>query len=55
MTLLASLPDEFKPLITALDAVGEENITFEKVEATLLNAADRISDSKKVENAYSAR
>ena len=25
MTLLASLPEEFKPLITALDAVGEAN------------------------------
>ena len=43
MTLLASLPDEFKPLITALDAVGEEH------------DADRISDSKKVEDAYSAQ
>ena len=55
MTLLASLPDEFKPLITALDAVGEENVTFEKVKAMLLNDADRISDSKKVEDAYSAQ
>ena len=54
MTLLASLPDEFKPLITALDAVGEENVTFEKVKAILLNDADRISDSKKVEDAHSA-
>jgi hypothetical protein len=26
MTLLASLQDEFKPLITALDAVGEESV-----------------------------
>ena len=25
MTLLASLPEKFKPLITVLDAVGEEN------------------------------
>ena len=46
MTLLASLPDEFKPLITALDAVGEEHVTFEKVKAMLLNDADRISKFK---------
>eukprot|EP00794_Sanderia_malayensis_P015002 gene15002-16551_t len=32
MTLLASLPEEFKPLITALDAVGEDNLSFEKVK-----------------------
>ena len=31
MTLLASLPEEFKALITALDAVGEDNLSFEKV------------------------
>jgi hypothetical protein len=55
MTLLASLPDEFKPLITTLDAVGEEKITFEKVKAMLLNDADRITDSKKMEDAYSAQ
>ena len=54
MTLLASLPDEFKPLITALDAVGEEKVTFEKVKAMLLNDADRVSDSK-IEDAYSAQ
>ena len=39
----------------ALVAVGEENVTFEKVKAMLLNDADRISDSKKVEDAYSAQ
>ena len=55
MTLLASLLDEFKPLITALDAVGEEKVTFEKVKSMLLNDADRISDSKKIEDAYSAQ
>ena len=55
MTLLASLPDEFKPLITALDAVGEEKVTFEKVKSMLLNDADRVSDSKKIEDAYSAQ
>ena len=55
MTLLASLPVEIKPLITALDAVGEEEVTFEKVKSMLLNDADRISDSKKIEDAYSAQ
>ena len=55
MTLLASLPDEFKPLITALDAVGEDKVTFEKVKSMLLNDADRFSDSKKIEDAYSAQ
>ena len=30
MTLLATTPDELKPLLTALEAAGEENITFEK-------------------------
>jgi hypothetical protein len=29
MTLLASLPVQFKPIITALDAVGDESISFE--------------------------
>ena len=44
MTLLSSLPEEFKPLITALDAVGEDNITFEKVKGMLLNDIDRNRD-----------
>jgi hypothetical protein len=30
MTLLTSLLDEFKPLITMLDAVGEEKVTFKR-------------------------
>eukprot|EP00795_Rhopilema_esculentum_P011835 gene11835-2369_t len=30
MTLLASLPDDYMPLITALDAVGETTLSFEK-------------------------
>ena len=55
ITLLASLPDEFKPLITALDAVGEDKVTFEKVKSMLLNDADRFSDSKRIEDAYSAQ
>eukprot|EP00794_Sanderia_malayensis_P004363 gene4363-4944_t len=44
MTLLSSLPEEFKPLITALDAVGEENVNFEKVKGMLLNDIDHSSD-----------
>ena len=58
MTLLASLPEDFKPLITALDAVGEDNLSFEKVKGMLLNDADRNVDSfnaKKSEDAFSAR
>eukprot|EP00794_Sanderia_malayensis_P002818 gene2818-3255_t len=54
MTLLSSLPEEFKPLITALDAVGEDNMTFEKVKGMLLNDIDRnrdIGQSKSSENA----
>ena len=55
MTLLGSLPDQFKPLITALDAVGEDNLSFEKVKGMLLNDADRMSDTKKAEDAFSAQ
>lgn len=32
MTLLASLPKKYKPLITALDVVGETNLLYEKVK-----------------------
>ena len=53
MTVLASLPEEFKPLITALDAVGEDNLSYEKVKAMLLNDADRVNDTKKCEDAFS--
>eukprot|EP00112_Aurelia_sp_Birch-Aquarium-sp1_P017253 Seg3981.3 transcript_id=Seg3981.3/GoldUCD/mRNA.D3Y31 product="Retrovirus-related Pol polyprotein from transposon TNT 1-94" pseudo=true protein_id=Seg3981.3/GoldUCD/D3Y31 len=58
MTLLASLPEEFKALITALDAVGEDNLSFEKVKGMLLNDADRSLDTlyaRKPEDAFSAR
>ncbi len=55
MTLLASLPEEFKPLITALDAVEEENLSYEKVKRMLLNDADRVNDSKKFEDAFSVQ
>eukprot|EP00794_Sanderia_malayensis_P019751 gene19751-21687_t len=58
MTLLASLPDDFKQLITALDAVGESNLSFQKVKAMLLNDFDRNSDNldlQKSENALFAK
>lgn len=59
MTLLASLPEEFKPLITALDAVGEDQLSFEKVKGMLLNDVDRSFDgtfgTRKSEDAFSAR
>ena len=59
MTLLASLPDEYKALITALDAVGEDSLSFDKVKGMLLilNDADRNMDIRYVKNsekAYSA-
>ena len=57
MTLLASLPDEYKALITALDAVGEDSLSFDKVKGMLLNDADcnmDISCVKNSEEAYSA-
>ena len=53
MTVLASLPKEFKLLITALDAVGEDNISFEKVKGMLLNDNDRWKDAKKCKDAFS--
>ena len=57
MTLLASLPDEYKALITALDAVGEDSLSFDKVKGMLLNDADGNMDICYVNNseeAYSA-
>ena len=50
--LLLSLPESYNPLITALDAVGEDTLNFQKVKGMLLNDADRISDAKKDEDAY---
>ena len=57
MTLLASLPDEYNALITALDAVGEDSLSFDKVKGMLLNDADHNMDIRYVKNseeAYSA-
>ncbi len=51
MTLLASLPEEFKPIITALDAIGDESISHEKVTNMLLNDIDRSIDAKSFEDA----
>lgn len=55
MTLLASLPEEFKPLITALDAVGDENLSYDKVKNMLLNDVERSVNTKAKENAYTVR
>ena len=33
MTLLYSLTDKFRPLIIALEAVGEENLSLKKVKS----------------------
>ena len=48
MTLLASLPDEYMPLITALDAVGEQELSFEKVKGVLLNDCEPRFDKVEV-------
>ena len=53
MTLLASLPEEFKLLITALDAVNEVSLSYEKVKGMLLNDVDRTTDAKTSEDAFS--
>ena len=56
MTLLTSLPEEFKPLITALDAVGDDNLSFDKVKNMLLNDVDRTNTSslKNPDGAFAA-
>ena len=56
MTLLASLPEEFKkPLITVHHAVGDESISYEKVNNMLLNDIDHNVDAKASENAFAAK
>ena len=55
MTLLASLPEDYEPLITAQDAVGEGELSYEKVKNILLNEVDRIKDLKNSEDAFSMR
>ena len=45
MTLLSSLPDEYRPLIIALDSVGEDNLSFEKAKGMFLNDYDRSCNS----------
>lgn len=49
------MPEDYKPLITALDAVGEADLSYEKVKNMLLNDVDRSKDAKNSENAFSAR
>jgi len=46
MTLLASLPEKYKPLITALDVVGETELSYEKVKNMILNDEDRANGTK---------
>ena len=42
--------------MTALDAAGEDNLSFEKVKGMLLNDAyDGMSDTKKIEDAFPAQ
>ena len=53
MTLLASLLDEYKLLITALDAVEEDNLSFDKVKGMLLNDFDPMQDGRKSKDVYS--
>jgi len=55
MTVLASLPSEFKPLLTVLNAVGEANLSFKKIMGILLNDFDRQIDSIEPEDAFSAK
>ena len=56
MTLLASLPEKYKPLITALDAVGEADLSYEKVKNMILNDEDRANDVKnQKEDAFTAQ
>ena len=38
-------PEDYKHLTTALDAVGEDSMSFEKVKGTLLNDAGRNMDT----------
>ena len=44
MTLLASLPEKNKPLITALDIVGEAELLYQKVKNMKLNDEQRSSE-----------
>eukprot|EP00795_Rhopilema_esculentum_P005151 gene5151-280_t len=54
MTLLASLPNDYMPLITALDAVGETTLSFEKVKGMLLNDYERKSNNLVLKNSGDA-
>ena len=40
MTLLGSLSEEYKLLVTSLDAVSEDSLTFKKIKRMLLNNAN---------------
>ena len=56
MTLLDSLPEKYKPLITARDVVGEAELSYEKVKNIILNDEDRANDTKvHSEDAFTAQ
>ena len=55
MTVLASLPSEFKPLLTVLNPVGDAYLSFEKIMGMLRNDFDRQIDSIEPEDAFSAK
>ena len=55
LALLASLPEDYKPQITAHDAVGEKDLSYEKVENMLLNEVNRSKALKNSEDAFSMR
>ena len=56
MTLLACLPEEFKPLITAIDAVGDESLSYEKVKNMLPNDTDcNVVQKLLIRNTFAAK
>ena len=56
MTLLASPPEKYKPLVNARDVVGEAELSYEKVKNIILNDEDRANDTKvHSEDAFTAQ
>ena len=52
MMLFASLPEYYKPLITALNTAGKRDLSLKKVKNMLLNEGDRSKDSRNSEDTY---
>ena len=53
---MRSLHDQMKEMGEKITYhFGEDNLSFEKVKGMLLNDADRMSDTKKAEDAFSAQ